>query len=634
MSDFGLMVVRETDVVSLSQLGQDFLYPERLRLKLDPRGIKSPIDIGAFAYASRYIGVKACKDGIPVAIDSFVRVRRMLVRTIADYFNTGGLRDKSVLGEFKSFKFVLDWCDSNGHRDAFDDVKSARAAYKGFSGFPLHQILAQGKLKPITCFGRQRAFKLLIGLQFKHDAHYITRGVSVISANRKSPEPPKELDVKNYINVCMDIASRFRSFVMDGEPFPCRVKFVGLEAVVFPICGATITPYSQGKKLHCLNLSEGRVSTPEEYMASGARVSKLDIIRRSLAETQGTMDEANASLRHEQRMRLASMAASAYACLFILITGANPSEFVQFEFAEALEVEQSSIKKELTAVKFRARGKTTRYPIGRKGLQLLKAYLKLRQWMLDGKDCKYLFFRMRKEGVYSGEFSQLNENFSSAFFRRLRGMYLPSDAKNIPASSVRKFKSLVLHELRVSPSLVADTLNHSERTNAMYYSETTPERQEQEFGTYWEAVRKAAEVVRERGSRPGSATVVGHCEDLNHPVKTHEEVPIQPNCQTQYGCLYCENYMCHADKEDVHKLLSLQYVVNAVRGKSGDLQHAERLFKDLSIRIEFILDAVSQRSEGSFILVAEMKVQVQQLGELTPFWEKRLQRYEKVGVVF
>ena len=92
--------------------------------------------------------------------------------------------------------------------------------------------------------------------------------------------------------------------------------------------------------------------------------------------------------------------------------------------------------------------------------------------------------------------------------------------------------------------------------------------------------------------------------------------------------------MCHADEEDVHKLLSLQYVANAVRKTTADLQHAERLFKDLSVRIEFILEAVSKRSKESSILVDEVKYRVQELGDLTPFWERRLQRYEKVGVVF
>lgn len=44
----------------------------------------------------------------------------------------------------------------------------------------------------------------------------------------------------------------------------------------------------------------------------------------------------------------------AYAGIFLLITGASPTEFEQFTYEEALEVEKSPIKKELSSVKFRA----------------------------------------------------------------------------------------------------------------------------------------------------------------------------------------------------------------------------------------------------------------------------------------
>lgn len=44
------------------------------------------------------------------------------------------------------------------------------------------------------------------------------------------------------------------------------------------------------------------------------------------------------------------------------------------------------VKKELSAVKFRAGGKVTNYNVGRKnGLSILQDYLKLREWLLDGR---------------------------------------------------------------------------------------------------------------------------------------------------------------------------------------------------------------------------------------------------------
>jgi len=109
---------------------------------------------------------------------------------------------------------------------------------------------------------------------------------------------------------------------------------------------------------------------------------------------------------------------------------------------------------------------------------------------------------------------------------------------------------------------------------------------------------------------------------------------IQPNCRNQYGCLYCTHYFCHADEDDIHKLLSLHYVVNAVRNTAQDSGHAEVLYKDLSIRVEFILEAIANRSESVSQLVSAMRNKVFNLGALTPFWERRLQRYEAMGVVF
>ncbi|HEX8596338.1 MAG TPA: hypothetical protein VF682_24100 [Pseudomonas sp.] len=334
-------------------------------------------------------------------------------------------------------------------------------------------------------------------------------------------------------------------------------------------------------------------------------------------------------------MWAASMAMGAYACIFSLITGAGASEFVEFEYDEAVEIEESLVKKELTTIKFRARGLTTRYPIGRgRGRQLLRSYFKLRAWVLNGAHCDYLFFTMKKNGKYSGEYDQLPASFSTRFFGRIRGTFLPPDAKNIPPGAVRKFKSLILHELRVSPSLVADVLNHAQSMNASSYSEISVDRQEDEFSTYWQAVRKAADVVRDRSASASTSTVVGHCGEADTPVRIIESVPIEPNCTSQYGCLYCANYVCHADDDDVHKLLSLNYVINSVRDTAQDVSHAERLFRDLSIRINVIIEAVSARSAETALVVAEVKQRVEQLGVLTPFWEKRLQRYEKLGVVF
>jgi hypothetical protein len=204
---------------------------------------------------------------------------------------------------------------------------------------------------------------------------------------------------------------------------------------------------------------------------------------------------------------------------------------------------------------------------------------------------------------------------------------------------MRKHKSNVQHSARLSPSTVSKSLNHTEAVNLSTYAEATWEQQEAEFSLFWQSVRHAADVVRERSetySGDSISTAAGHCDDFNQPSVSGSlgTSLIEPNCRTQYGCLYCSHYICHSDEEDLHKLLSLQYVIDSVRKINADVGHADALFKDLSIRIDFIIRAIGERSASTLHLVEIVRENVYSYGILTPFWENRLSRYEQIGVVF
>ena len=94
------------------------------------------------------------------------------------------------------------------------------------------------------------------------------------------------------------------------------------------------------------------------------------------------------------------------------------------------------------------------------------------------------------------------------------------------------------------------------------------------------------------------------------------------------------NYQVHSDETDIHKLTSFQYVIDAVRQNAPVFKFSEETFKDLAVRIEVVLAAISQRSETTSKLVESVRNKVFDLGILTPFWEQRLQRYEKMGIYF
>lgn len=630
------LTLRDTDVFDVKDLGREFLYPERVRIQLHEDARKAPFDIGSIAYSRRNFESDHVLAAYPIAVDlsSLVPGRRELIRDIIDGIYSGGLRHKSILAFLKKIKVVMDWCDQNGHSQWHESLEQAGSAYVALSDHLKHLILVDRKLSPTTCGHRQQTLQTLIELKFPGDAAHVTSLAPAFRIARNPATPPSEDLVQQYVSTCIDIARKLTDFVLKEENFPFRITVANNEVAVFPSMVGWLTPLTlEEGSSPVYNAGELRISSVEEYQELTGYNRSVSI--RALEEAQQNIDAANSDKRHQQRIRLASMAASAYACLFVLITAANPSEFIEFDYLEAVEVEKSVVKKELTSVKFRAGGRITRYAVGRRtGLPLLREYLKLREWILNGAECQYLFFKMKRTGFYTGQFSKLNEAFSSTFFKRLQGVFLPADCKNIPGSPARKLKSLILHELRVSPSIVAEVMNHSQKTNAASYSETRLDRMKTEYGDFWNSVRKAAEMVKSRADGDSKKIASGHCDDFERPVKILESVPITPDCRSQYGCLFCANYLCHADEEDIHKLLSLQFVVNAVRLGSPDIGHAEQMFQELSVRIEFILDAIAKRSENANRLVESVKYRVHELGELTHFWEKRLQRYEQVGVVF
>lgn len=630
-----------TQIITLSEVMQEFSEPERLRLQLSSKVMKKPLDIGSLAYFIRGKN-KSIYDsrGTPVVTGSFVESRRELIVRLLESFV--GRRDTSVLTFFRCVEYFIDWLNTESYREVFASEAHAQQAYRDYSAH-LNNLVFQRKWKRISASNSQVIIAKLIEVLYPESSHHVLAGAVRIKREIGSVLA-SAAHVELYRDVCLAIAQQCSDFVLSNKPYPCVVSIRDYEVVWFPSSVGAVSPFRNAAPPY--HAAERRIATVEEYLAACDRLNRKRPYRSQVANdltvAQATLDRANEHERHWHRLRVAALAARAYACLFLMITGATPTEFAQFSYVDALEVEKSPIKKELSAVKFRASGKSTLYSIGRDtGLPLLKEYLKLREWILNGVSNERLFFSMPDATHKSKRKSFAELSVTQAikgFFVSISGVFLDPTVPSLSPRKMRKHKSNGMHSARMSPSTVAASLNHSEMVNLSTYAEATTEQQEAEFGQFWQSMRHAAHVVRERSQRPaddGIATAAGHCDGFNQPAPLPDAgALVEPNCRTQYGCLYCEHYVCHSDEEDLHKILSLQYVINAVRKAAPDAAHAEAFYKELSIRIEFILDALGERSASVKQTVEAVKVRVFEYGELTAFWENRLSRYEKMGVVF
>ncbi|MPS59741.1 MAG: hypothetical protein E2594_21580 [Pseudomonas sp.] len=621
---------RAIHVIDLSQMGRDpsILSPQLLALNLAKR--TAPLDVGVFAFSVR--GRLKSRNGCYwVDEGSLVSSRKKLIISMLDSFYTSGTSDNTIKTAISNFEYAVNWCDANECVDVFCNPESARTAYLKYSNHLFQEVTKPDGAAPATCQSRQRALKQALHLQFPKDYENIVAGVPPIKFIREGVEPPEKELVSEYIDVSLNIALGFSKFLMEGAPFPLRFDAQSYHTYIFPINCPFITPYSSSAlDFNAYDFVEGKIRSLEEVSKSSVK-SAWD----SVARAHKNLQEANSDQYHSSRMRLATLAMLAYASVINLVVGANSGEFVQFLYDDALELVKSPLKKELSAIKFRAKGLEVRYAIGRGvGLQVLKEYLLFRKWVLNGRECDYLFFKPVVKGLGGAVWGceQLNYDYSTKYFRRLRGVFLPGHAKNIPPARVRKYKSLTLHLLRHSPLLVSAVLNHHPDTNFQSYSGIGVTDQKAEFSSYWEAVKKAASRARDADQKDSVPIATGHCGGMNIPVKDIPVVAIEPDCNSPYGCLFCENYQVHSDEVDIFKLTSFQYVVDAIRRNAPVISFSEETFKDLAVRIEVVLDAIAQKSESARQLVESVRRTVFDLGILTPFWEQRLQRYEKMGI--
>ncbi|PMU25279.1 hypothetical protein C1X89_11280 [Pseudomonas sp. GP01-A8] len=624
---------RGIQVIDLSHMGNqaDILHPEFLALKLSHR--VSPFDIGVCAYTVRG-RIDKLTGGYSVNPDSLINSRKNLIVALLDGYYVRGLTHKSIETDFKYVDYGIAWCDANGHSDVYCNPEAARVSYLDYTNYLFQEVLKPAGMAPLTGQQRQQALKRTLQLQFPNDYEYIVAGVSRIKARKEGLEPPEDDDVKKYIDIVLNIALTFSRFLVGVAPFPMQFETKEYRTHFFPGNGRYITPYSEVEYgFSAYNYRDGRLLTLEELRQAKPK-TRLPDHRETLDRAQKLIDSCNADSHHPFRMKIAAFAMRAFACLINLVVGANSGEVIKFLYDDAIELVKSPLKKELTATKLRAKGLKVTYPIGRgPGMQLLREYLKFRDWILDGCECEYLFFNvLDRSGRSSAEFVPLESRFSTKFYNQLQGVFVPEDSKNIPPQLVRKFKSLTLQHLKHSPLLVSAVMNHSERTNAQSYSGITKTNQKAEFANYWAAVKKAAERVKNSDHKGVTPIAVGHCDEMNNPSKDIPVVAIEPDCKTQYGCLFCIHYVVHSDETDIQKLMSFQYVIEVIRENAPNFEYSEETFKDVAIRIDAILDAISERSDASADLVKIMRKKVFDLGKLTPFWESRLQRYEKMGI--
>lgn len=631
---------RETEVFSLKNLAGRWLSsPQKLIIDL-PMSIKKwPFDIGVIAYfKNTYLNSKASRSGTPYIVveDSLLEHRCEFIRKLIDHIIASGYSDNSALTVMTKIRSAFSRINKYEGSELFlKSIEETQDFYKKINNELRHEV-GISKITPRNA--QQFQSKIFQIISINYDAsvsNYISRNSIRFSGDINKTLPREISELRYAAEVYESLAISLTSFLLENTAFPCLLKMPGYETYLFPYSNHRVTPYCH-RPAHVYNYELGRIATEREFF-SKIPDRKESVLRQDLKKAHRNMEIANLDPRSKSRKALAATAMQSYQMLFMMLTGTYISEISKIEFDGDFEISKSITNKSFRVIKLRAAGRVLQYELAARGVHILRSYMKLRTWVLNGKKMEFLFFGLKSKTWDALQVS--DANIRSFQDKKIISIFMPSNFRKLTSRQFRKTKSIFLHE---EPSVAKETvgivLNHSVTTNESHYMEVSPEKSRKEFSKFWEAVNEAADhirVVETDDLALHRKTASGHCDSYLSPETAIDSPPIIPDCKSQYGCLFCSHYICHAnDEEDVHKLLSLLYIITGVMRGSSDEDKARELFSTLESRVRKILFQIKIKSKSGRKNLELYSRRVFELGELTLYWENRLQRYEALGMIF
>ncbi|WP_231752080.1 hypothetical protein [Burkholderia sp. MSMB1498] len=331
---------------------------------------------------------------------------------------------------------------------------------------------------------------------------------------------------------------------------------------------------------------------------------------------------ANGDARAPIRRSHASMAILCFAALFLAETGVNLAQLLAMISSSLRDA--SVARQTFREVKYRAGGRDVTFTVSLGFMPKLKAYLALREYLVQDADCDALFMTVGRS-AQRGQLVCLPPEFLVQLYDRLDtlGIVLP----RITAGQWRVAKQ----DWAVSkhgPGVAARLMGHSVETALRSYSNGTDAAHKAEMGAFLASVEKT---VLKIGEDPTGSirSAVGVCIDFRKPGPIAASVTVRPDCRSTEGCLFCDQYRVHADAADIHELLSCRHCVRLVSGRADSIEQYSSAFGAVLQRIDFLLDELRRRDAA---LVDQIEHDVDVEGNLDAFWSARLDQLYELGV--
>ena len=561
--------------------------------------------------------------GIKVKVNSLIKWRKkiteyMIDLSISDY--QLGRTSSTINGKNSNIIAFFDWLDKN-KLELNDSKESAIYIFQAYTLF-LKSKIRDGSIKNQTASMKQADIRNMLHAVYNDQENQIGSNASLIPRTKQRTSKTKKsstTDQKYHYQFYYDFFHQVSDFILESKQFPIKLKLVNKEIWCLPSKSMffnredKIFPYG-------FNYLDGTVK--EVDVLAKERDCSLKHAKMMINNFSNTLDKANKH-RSQKRLYLATHTLKAFYMLFLANTGMNDSTAATLKWNSSYSIEKKRHK--FRNIKYRAGNKIVEFEIGSGFVKDFKKFLELRSYVLGEKSFEYLFF------VGSGDSVSLSPrqeqgSFSSIINKRFKN-HIDSDLPTITSRILRvnkTYQSIKQHGIIAASQLAQTSIS----TLIEHYQGASDELVTEEFEEYFNSLNyklfnKSDNQVE---------TAIGRCSSINQP----RQLIVPQNfigCEKKEGCLFCESYRLHAEKEDINKIFSLKYVINECKYIAKNEEHFQSVYGVVLNRIDDISQELIQRDYATKEEMKEFEMDVFENENLHPYWEHKLKTLIAIGVL-
>ncbi|MGX9696673.1 hypothetical protein ACWYXK_06770 [Janthinobacterium lividum] len=601
------------------------------------------IDFGALCFLKRSSERRKNGQGRKVALDSFNKTRASTINSLVNKFLQESATRRLSAATIEARGVVLikymDWCDSQGHLFALEGIDEGRAALKGFVAHLRHMSDTQ-QISNESAHTWQT--NLLLTLELHFEILNISLGTNLIVRGRgttSQTEVPTQERLAKFLSFHETVFNGICELTLDGKPFPFAIEmpeFVGYNDNMMWLFSngsswVTHPESSAGNRVMGIDYNNGRVMGIDEvahlYSSTGAA---RWYIKKNLA----SIAKANDDLRSPIRVRFACIANLTFIRIFETVTGANRADVARIEWTEELArqiAKPSAERQGFRTIKARANNRVVFYQIGVNYFPLLRKFLNLRAWLLNGAthECMFFHYIAPEEKSPPGPIRLARHHFMSLEVA-LSVIYPAFKKIRIGPRKIRAAKQDDTIR-KYDPATSAKIMQHSIPTALRHYSNGSSEVAREEMSNFLQEVH----VVMVEGrhlDKIEEERATGGCISKNNPRSISADPAVQPDCKRSEGCLFCDKYRAHADVKDVRKLLSAKFVVEQTSALAGSVEEYDRVFGTIIMRIDHILLEICDADISMTNTVERISKEVAK-GELDDYWSTKMEELLEAGIL-